>query len=731
LNWQFSNKGQRNIFNANSRFWQRFLRWKSISMQKCGIQDLQRYTLLITEKPDAAERIASAISSSGKAKKTVDNGVPYYVVTRSETIIVVPALGHLYTLASKRKGRFTYPVFDIEWVPKYLAERGAAKTRIWLNVISKLCNNADMFVDACDYDIEGSIIGYCILKYACGGKEKTAKRMKYSTLTKEELEKAYTQALPTLDFALIEAGLTRHEVDWLYGVNLSRALTEAAKSHSGHYSMLSTGRVQGPTLKFIEAREKKIKCFVPTPYWSVKAKISIADSVLEVENKEKIETKAEADAIIARCKTNEGTIEKIRVQELQQKPPHPFDLGSLQSEAYRVFKYTPKCTLKIAQRLYLDALISYPRTGSQQLPPTIGYENILKKLSGNREYTNLTAELLSKSTLRPMRGNAEDPAHPAVYPTGDIPERILNSSEKNVLDLVVRRFLAVFGEPAVQQTIKVIITIGASQFELNGRRTLEDGWFHFYKPYLNPEDKPLPPIKEGQKLYVEKVVLENKFTKPLSRYNPGSLLRKMEGEKIGTKATRAGTIQILYDRKYIQDEKIMVTDIGFKVIEVLRKYCPSVVSLDLTRKLEERMNEIQQGNETKENTLNDTIAILETAIRELKQNENAVGASLSQAIRKSKLEERTIGACPVCHSGKLLILHSRKTGKRFVGCTNYFENACKASFPLPQSGIVRPMGKNCKGCGWPIVRVRIRRKQTWNLCFNSDCSLRKELGTKH
>jgi len=241
-------------------------------MLRCGSRLLRNYTLIITEKPDAASRIASALDAEGKASKNVENGVPYYVAKRSGDIVVVPALGHLYTVAGKKRGERGYPVFDFRWVPRYLAERGAARIRTWLKVISKLAENADKFIDACDYDIEGSIIGYSILKHACGGKENAAQRMKYSTLTKEELEKSYAEPLSSLDFALIEAGLTRHEVDWLYGINLSRALTTAAKNYSGRYATLSTGRVQGPTLKFLETRERSIKCFVPTTYWSIKAK---------------------------------------------------------------------------------------------------------------------------------------------------------------------------------------------------------------------------------------------------------------------------------------------------------------------------------------------------------------------------------------------------------------------------------------------------------------------------
>ena len=689
---------------------------------------MPKYTLIITEKPDAAKRIASAIATTGKVRRFTDRGVPYYVPEMEEKTIVVPALGHLYTLTSAKRGRDTYPVFDFKWVPRYLAERGATKIRTWIGVISKLSENADTFIDACDYDIEGSIVGYCILKFACKNKERMAKRMKYSTLTQEEIRKAYNQPLPNLDFALIEAGLTRHEVDWLYGVNLSRALTIAVKNCTGDCATLSTGRVQGPTLKFIESREKKIRCFVPTPYWIIKAKVVVGDSVFEIKYKDFIETKAEGEVILARSKTKGGVIEKIDVNEFQQKPPRPFDLGSLQSEAYRLFRYTPMQTLKISQRLYLDALISYPRTASQKLPPSIGYGDILRKLNRRREYERITGELLALSFLKPTQGNVEDPAHPAIYPTGELPKRILNSSEKNILDLVIRRFLAVFGEPAIQESVKITVSIGGNEFRLNGRRNIRKGWFRFYEPYVHEEDISLPPIEQGQKIDVKKILLQRIYTKPVSRYNPASLLRKMEEKNIGTKSTRAGIIQTLYDRKYIREETATITDVGLEIAEILTKHCASVASIEMTRKLEERMYEIQQGTETRENTLKDAIDVLGHVTTELKKNEKELFVNLGQAIRRAKLEGRTIGTCPKCQNGKLVILHSKKTGKRFVGCTNYFENICETAFPLPQTGRIKPSGKTCRGCGWPVLRVWMKKKRLWNLCLNPDCQLKKQPG---
>jgi DNA topoisomerase-1 len=691
------------------------------------VLDLERNTLIIAEKPDAAQRIASALDVMKKPKKMKRNGVPYYVAKRDRDIIVVPALGHLYTVASESGGRNFYPVFNFKWVPRYVAEKGEERIHVWIRTITDLAKDADMFIDACDYDIEGSIIGYCILKYACDNKENVSKRMKYSTLTVEELEKSYAAPLPQLDFALIDAGRARHEVDWLYGINLSRALTIAARDWSGRYATLSTGRVQGPVLKFLVAREKSIRSFVPTPYWEIKAQLEIDQQVFEAEyEKETIETKKEADAILNACVGKDGQVERIDIKQFQQSPPLPFDLGALQAEAYSLFGYTPRRTSNIAQRLYLDALISYPRTSSQKLPSAINYKAILKNLNRIQGYKKLTAELLAKPKLKPIEGKKEDPAHPAIYPTGNLPERVLDVSEKNMWDLIVRRFMAVFGEPAVRQSMKVCINVNEYRFHLRGRRTIVDGWLRFYEPYVRSPEVLLPPIKEEQGITIRKVILEDKFTTPPPRYNPSSLLKKMEKAEIGTKATRADIIQTLYDRKYVRNESMTVTDLGFEVVEILKRYCPKVVSIRLTKELEGKMNKIHEGNEKREDVLVGAVEILKPMLEKLKEKEKIVGEQLSNAIRTARLEERIVGACPICKTGKLMTLYSRKTGKRFVGCTNYFQGLCNAAFPLPQRGTVRPLRKNCRRCGWPIVQVRMNGKRPWTLCFNSDCPSKQE-----
>lgn len=694
---------------------------------------MKKYTLIVTEKPDAARRIALALDKQHKSIRMDVDGVPCYAAEHNGRIVVVPALGHLYTVTGERSGRDFYPVFALRWVPRFLAERGAGRIRVWLNSISKLAEDADSFVDACDYDIEGSIIGYSIMKYACGNKERLSKRMKYSTLTVEELERSYVELLPSLDFAQIEAGKTRHEVDWLYGINLSRALTIAAKKASGRYGTLSTGRVQGPVLMFLGTREASIKCFVPTPYWEMKAQFESDGQIFEACYEKTIETKRGAETLYNECLRKTGQIEKITTTRYLQLPPSPFDLGTLQSEAYRLFGYTPKRTLEAAQRLYLDALISYPRTGSQKLPFNIDYRAILRNLNTLHRYKSLTAELLALPSLKPREGTKDDPAHPAIYPTGILPGCSLTAPEEKILDLVVRRFMAVFSTSAVIQSAKIPIKVGRHVFFLTGRTLLTKGWRKFYQLYACAEEVLLPSLEEGQKVNVEKILLLEKFSQPPSRYNPGSLLRKMEEVQIGTKSTRADILEVLYDRRYARKERIEMTDLGFEVLETLKNYCPAVVSVGLTRELEQRMEKIQANGETREKVLDDVLNILKPALEQLKTNEKSIGEKLSSAMVKERLEERIVGSCPMCKTGKLMILRSKKTGKQFIGCSNYFNGRCSTSFALPQTSLVNVTSKVCKHCGWPVVLVRARGRHAWMLCFNPECpkKRRREAGLQN
>src|SRR3989344_7363967 len=204
------------------------------------------YELIITEKPQSAKKIADALSDDHIKKESL-NTVPFYKIRhKGKDIVVGSAVGHLYALAESVKNGWTYPVFNVEWKPASQVSKAAKFSSKYITVLKKLSAEADEFTVATDYDIEGEVIGLNIIRYIC--KRKDAKRMKYSTLTMDELRKSYEDASKHLDWGQANAGETRHILDYYYGINLSRALSLAVKA-AGAFKILSSGRVQGPALK--------------------------------------------------------------------------------------------------------------------------------------------------------------------------------------------------------------------------------------------------------------------------------------------------------------------------------------------------------------------------------------------------------------------------------------------------------------------------------------------------
>ncbi len=677
------------------------------------------YLLVICEKPDAAKRVALALGRDVKTESF--EGVIVYNVRGDRAYYkVCAASGHLYTVWDVSKEREGYPILDVGWYPLHTVEKGKRHLAKIIKTISDLAKEASGFVNACDYDIEGETIGFNILRYACKGKERDALRAKFSTLTSEELKRAFAEAAPTPMNRFAEAGRTRHVLDFLWGVNLTRALTGAYAS-TGGYRTLSIGRVQGPTLAYVVDRECEIRWFVPTPFWSLTAEFEKNGSLFKTRYAvERIERLADAQAVKRGCEGKDGLVKDVRRQIIRQHPPPPFNLGELQHEAYRIFGFSPSLTLNLAENLYLKALISYPRTSSQKLPPSIGYHKILSGLQKIERYRLDATELLSKP-LKPYEGEEEDPAHPAIYPTGEVPQG-LDERTGRLYDLIVRRFMAVFGGFTVRERVTADISVDSYIFRASGRRTLEEGWIRYYRDYTSVEDEPLPPLGEGDRLRVASLDLLERLTQPPPRYNQSSLLGKMEQEGVGTKATRAEIIDTLYARGYIVGVSggvIKATDLAFSVIEVMKEYSPSIISTEMTREIERALEEIERGSLGYADVIEKASTHLLAALEEIKKVEDIIGPKVKEANIASLAEQDSLGPCPVCRQGQLKIIRSKKTGKRFVGCTNY-SSGCRASAPLPQKGRIRRLNRGCKACSWPMILVSTSRRP-WRLCINPDC----------
>jgi DNA topoisomerase-1 len=683
---------------------------------------LKGYTLVICEKPDAARRVAEALSDTAPTSFS-EGGVAAF---RSENrdgrkYVVCAALGHLYGVSDTVQDRGVYPVFDLEWFPiGAISDKAPRQAAGRIRAIQSLSDGASAFVNACDFDIEGETIGYNILRYACKRKEGSASRAKFSTLTREEILDAFRESHLGSTGNLAIAGRLRHMIDFVWGINLSRALSESLRT-SYSFRTMSIGRVQGPTLNFIVEREVDVRTFVPTPYWNLAGLFRKGDVTFEADyfSVPTVSTRRAAEGVRASCEGRDGLVSKVTRDVFNQSPPPPFNLADLQKEAYGLFGYTPSKTLRVAERLYLDALISYPRTGSQKLPK-VDYGALLSRISTIPGYGALVKELLSRGNLRPREGDKTDSAHPAIYPTGESKRCPLGGDGRRILDLVTRRFASCFEEDATREAVSATILVGGEEFRVTGTKVLFPGWLKLYGTGQSRSGgAAFPSVREGDSVKTEIIKIEEKFRLRPPRYNQGTLLEKMEREEIGTKATRAETISTLLNRGYVVGESLAPTELGFSLVETMREHCPQIISTRLTREIEKQLELIEKSGDKGSDFFEEVLSLLLRQVERLKSNEQEIAGRLRSSVVESTIAQTILGTCPMCKEGKLRIVRSHKTGKRFVGCTNY-QKGCMASAPLPQRGSLRPTTKRCGYCGWPVVYARAGR-HPWRLCVNSRC----------
>jgi DNA topoisomerase-1 len=647
----------------------------------------------------------------------------YYFERNGKPHIVAPSVGHLFNLSSVSKKWF-YPVFDYEWKPSFLVSKFSLFSKRYFEVLKELGSNASDVIIATDYDTEGEVIGYNILRFLLNRKD--AKRMKFSTLTKEELIYSYENAMKTLDWGQLEAGLARHEIDWLWGINLTRALTLSLKNNGNKiFSILSTGRVQGPTLSLLVKREEEIENFKPKPYWQIFAFIKIGKAKYQaIYEEDKIRDKEKAQKVFSQSNKKVARVLKIKRRQYEQLPPPPFNTTDLQTEAYNQFGFSPMQTMNLAESLYQKGIISYPRTSSQKLPSSIGLKSILQALGKLPSYNKIVNKILSGNELHVVEGSKDDPAHPAIYPTKEIPNpNELSVQERRLYDLIVKRFLAAFGEPSIREVVQVILDINGNKFILKGIKTVKDGWREFYYPYVSDKEILLPELKEGEELDIEKVEILERKTEPPPRYTQASIIKEMEKRGLGTKATRSEILKTLYDRNYIIGKSIKVTPLGKAVVKILEKYSPKIISEELTRKLEEEMENVYNGKKKREEIVEEAKKLLEEILRDFKKFEEKIGKELSNAIMSSRNEKRILGKCPTCGGDLIIISYGDKT---FVGCSNYPK--CKKIYPLLKNARIEATSKVCEECNTPIIIVFRKEKRAFSMCLDPNCPTKANWG---
>ena len=723
--------------------------------------------LVITEKNDAAEKIAALLSEAGKPKKDKVYDTPVYRFTREgEEWVTIGLRGHIlapdfpaelkfsdsqgwYAISSegevmpadvpdglarppfKKKKPFLEDGVDIKgwkvpslpylvWAPieKLPAEKGI------IRALKNLAKKADSVVIGTDFDREGELIGSDALAQVLEvNPEVPVTRARYSAYTRAEIEHAFAN-LVELDQNLADAGESRQYIDLIWGAALTRYLTMAR--FGGFGNVRSAGRVQTPTLALVVERERERMAFVPEDYWVINGRAAEVgadeDARFKIAHAQgRFTDEQAANAAFANVEAAKtGTVTAVTKKSRTQRPPAPFNTTSMQAAA-AAEGISPARAMRLAESLYMDGLISYPRVDNTVYPPSLDLRATAKMLAGVPQYAPYVAQLTAAPEMHATRGKQFDTDHPPIYPTGVADPSKLQPAEWKLYNLIARRFLATLSDPAVIEGTKLAIDVAGEPFQASGDVLTTPGFRAIY-PFGLKKDEQLPQLSEGDTVEVFDLALEAKQTEPPARYSQGKLIQEMEKRGLGTKSTRASIIERLYTVKYLKNDPVEPSQLGIAIIDALNEFAPRITTPDMTAELDEDMTKVAQGNDTQDHVVYHSRALLAGMLDALIEHKDDLGEAIADAVTA----DARVGACPKC--GKdLVVKSSAKTRGSFVGCMGWPD--CDVTYPLP-SGVryeaLEGEAAVCPECGAPRIKCKPFRSKPYEICINPQCSTNYE-----
>lgn len=570
----------------------------------------------IAEKPSVAKDIARILGATSAHNGYMEgNG---YQVTWT--------FGHLCTLKEPNDYTDLWKHWSLSALPmipprfgiKLIDDDGIKRQ---FAVIEKLMQSADSIVNCGDAGQEGELIQRWVMQKARA--KCPVKRLWISSMTDEAIREGFSQLKDQSEYQpLYIAGLSRAIGDWLLGMNATRLYT---LKYGQNRQVLSIGRVQTPTLALIVNRQKEIDSFEPEPYWVL---ATVYRDTTFTATKGKFTTKEEGEAAFSTIADKPFTVTAVQKKNGTEAPPRLFDLTSLQVECNRKFSYSAETTLKIIQGLYERKLTTYPRVDTQYLSDDI-YPKCPSILSGiSKQYGPLMQPLMGKNLTKSKRvfDTSKVTDHHAIIPTG-VPATSLTDLERNVYDLIARRFIAVFYPDCKFSTTTVLGNVEDIEFKVNGKEILSPGWRAVYAqptsqtatptPNATSEDddhnkgdeeRTLPTFVKGES-GPHTPTLSEKWTTPPKYYTEATLLRAMETagkfvedetlraalkeNGIGRPSSRAGIIETLFKRHYIRRERknLVATATGIELIDIIHEEL--LKSCELTGIWEKRLRDIE------------------------------------------------------------------------------------------------------------------------------------------
>lgn len=676
--------------------------------------------LVLTEKPSVGRDIAKVLNCS-------QNGGGCFVGTR---YIVTWALGHLVTLADPEVYGDRYKSWNLEslpMLPKKMELVVIKETAKQFKTVRELMKRPDVdeLVIATDAGREGELVARWIIEKA--GFRKPVKRLWISSQTDRAIKDGFNNLKPAKDYDnLFKSAQCRAEADWLVGLNVTRALT------CKYNAQLSAGRVQTPTLAMIVERENEIKRFVPKDYWTIDAKVN--GFYLRWQDKANGQTrtfdKAKADGIVAKVTGKTAVITDVKKEAKKELPPLAYDLTELQRDANRRFGYSAKQTLSIMQKLYeTHKIVTYPRTDSryitEDIVPTLTER--LKSIAVGPYAALVQAVIRNKiQVTRRFVDNSKVSDHHAIIPTEQyVNLSALSTEERNIFDLIVKRFVAVLNPPFEYEQTTLKADVAGEVFYAKGKIVKSKGWKSVYdgSSHLDDDedddekDQSLPDVRKNDQLKIISVKSVNGKTKPPPRYNEATLLTAMEHpgkfidnaalreamestSGLGTPATRADIIEKLFSSFYIErrGKEIIPTSKGVQLVGLVPQ---DLKAPDLTAKWEMQLSMISKGRANPGMFIDDMKGYASKLVS------NVIASSVSY-----RHDNMTREKCPDC--GNFLLDVNSKKGKMLV-CSN---RECRY-----RKGISQVSNARCPECK---KKMEIRGEGE-NKVFFCSCGYREKL----
>ena len=680
-------------------------------------------TLVIVESPAKAKTIEKFLGKS------------HYTVKAS--------VGHVRDLPKSTLG------VDIEnnFEPRYINIRGKGDL---IKELKKEAKKSKRVYLATDPDREGEAISWH-LAYILGIDEHDECRIEFNEITKDAIKKAIKNPR-SIDLKLVDAQQARRVLDRLLGYQISPILW--VKVRKG----LSAGRVQSVTTKLICEKEKEINEFVPKEYWSLDIEGKTKNGEIVIFkfvsfNDEKVDLNSEEDVnkILENIKDKKLTVEKIESKTRRKSAPKPYTTSVLQQDAANKLSFTTKKTMIVAQELYEGVdiegegtvgLISYIRTDSKRISDEArekAKSYILDEL-GEKYYKENSEKKENKEKKK-----VQD-AHEAIRPTSihRTPESVKSSLSKDqfkLYNLIWRRFVASQMEDSVFDVLNVDCKIGDALFRATGSVMKFDGYTKVYN-FTEREDKILPIIEENDELEVNKFIPEQHFTQPPARYTEASLVKTLEELGIGRPSTYAPTIATILNRGYVekQGNTLHPTELGMIVTDILNINFQKFIDVDFTAQMENKLDEIEEGNIKWKSVVSEVYEPLKEAIKEANEKIEKInmdeetdeicelcGSNMVikygrfgrfmacknyPECKNTKPLVNKVGVkCPKCKEGDIILRKSKK-GKAFYGCSNY-----------PECDFIswyKPTGEVCKECGSYMIEKRTKN-ETKEVCSNKEC----------